>query len=86
VLPNHDCCLPLLAAGEGKVEGGIQSRRLSTRASPAAPPRRRRRPQPSRVTLILKVNSPIESSVRDTRRAARRLARAQFARCSPCVA
>src|SRR5438034_9724252 len=25
---NHDSCLPLFMAGEGEVEGGVQSRRL----------------------------------------------------------
>jgi len=38
---------------------------------------------------MLKVKSPMVSSARVTRRAARRLApraQAQFARCSPCVA
>src|SRR5215216_3529594 len=27
LLLNHDSCLPLLIAGEGEVEGGVQSRR-----------------------------------------------------------
>src|SRR5438552_750245 len=29
LLPNHDSCLPLLMAGEGEVERGVQSRRLA---------------------------------------------------------
>src|SRR5436190_14013294 len=29
LLPNHDSCLPLLMAGEGEVERGVQPRRLA---------------------------------------------------------